>query len=286
MVMTNLGEKIVRIYDDILSGLVHISSLNINRENVKKFLDYSSNKEYEVDPDIKSGHDRFIGEVVISSQESDISSIRKFILYPDFSVKSYIPNREFYYTNSSSLEKSLLMGLKQEINFVINDPRFRPKDNLRNIMVLSIEKVSFSFDTDYYRVSFKTIPSGLFYEYYARLVAPYKVYRQINNEDYIKFKSLAVRDVLNILGDVKENLEGEFTLKKSDYNKLKEYLKNKYGIEYSDEYKSIIGEITSIWNNLGIARYDNRILGIKNGDAEPIPLLYQRNNELIKKNRH
>ncbi len=284
--MTNLNEKIVGIYDDILSGLEHISSLNINKDNVKNFLEYSNPKDYEADPDIKVSHDRFIGEVVISSQESDLSSVRKYILYPDFYVRSYIPNREFYYKDSSSLEKTLIIGLKQEINFVINDPRFRPKDNLRNIMVLILEKVSFSFDTDYYRVSFKTIPASLFYDYYARLVTPYKVYRQITNEDYIKFKSLAVRDVLNILGSVKENLEGEFTLKKGDYYKLKEYLKNKYGIEYSDEYKSITGENMSIWNNLGVARYDNRIIRTQNGDAEPIPLLYQRSNELYKKNRH
>lgn len=279
--MSNRKEKIVRIYDDILSGLDHISSLNINGDNLKKVLEFDDKRE--IDPDIEMSHNRFISEVIISSQESDIASVKNYIMYPDFHVLTSIPNKEYFYKDTSSLEKSLIIGLKSEVNFIINDPRFRPLDNTRNIMVLSVERVSFSFATDFYKISFKTIPSSLFYEYYARLIAPFKVYRQITDGDYMRIKSLAVRDALNMLGDSCEVLEGEFTLKKQDYYKLKEYLKHKYDIEYEDEFMSVIGGNASVWNNIGAVRYDNRVEGNLFNETKPIPLLYQRSKYLTNK---
>ena len=128
----------------------------------------------------------------------------------------------------------------------------------------------------------KSIPSSLFYDYYARLINSYKRYRQISDDDYIRIKSLAIRECLNILGDVPSDLEGEFTIKRNDYAKLKSYLKKKYNLDFNDEFKSITGQTASVWNNLGVLRYDNRDLVEKDKEEDlvPYPLIYQRNNQL------
>ena len=78
------------------------------------------------------------------------------------------------------------------------------------------------------------------------------------------------------------DLEGEFTIKRNDYAKLKSYLKKKYNLDFNDEFKSITGQTASVWNNLGVLRYDNRDLVEKDKEEDlvPYPLIYQRNNQL------
>ena len=208
--------------------------------------------------------------------------LKKYISFADFKVRSFMINPEYFYEDTYSLEKSVVMGKQQELNFVINDPQYNVLDSVRNIFVLNVTRVSYTFDVDYYCLTMKSIPSSLFYDYYARLINPYKRYRQISDDDYIRIKSLSIRECLNILGDVPSDLEGEFTIKRNDYAKLKSYLKKKYNLDFNDEFKSITGQTASVWNNLGVLRYDNRDLVEKDKEEDlvPYPLIYQRNNQL------
>lgn len=278
----SLENEILKVYDNILSGLPHISSLNIDVKNIKKLFEYTDSKRHVVDEDVILAHRRFIGEVVYSIDDADITRVKKYILFPDFKVRSFMINPEYFYGDTYSLEKSVVMGKQQELNFVINDPQYNVLDSVRNILVLNVIRVSYTFDVDYYCLTMKSIPSSLFYDYYARLINSYKRYRQISDDDYIRIKSLAIRECLNILGDVPSDLEGEFTIKRNDYAKLKSYLKKKYNLDFNDEFKSITGQTASVWNNLGVLRYDNRDLVEKDKEEDlvPYPLIYQRNNQL------
>lgn len=268
-------EEVLKVYDNILSGLEHISVLDIDIENVKKTLEYGRAK-YLVDSDVLLAHMKFIGEVAFTVDTGNIYEVKRFITLPDFNVKTHMNNPEYFYRDSYSLEKSVIMGCHQEVNFIINDPRYRPVDAIRQILVLNVSKVSFSFDVDCYSLKFLSIPSSLFYDYYSRLILPYKAYRQIGDDDYTRIKSLAVRETLNLLDDVPTTEEGRFTLKKEDYETLKKYLKSKYNVDYEDKFISITGDEVSVWNNLGCSRFDNRVIGLLNGEKKPIPLSYQR----------
>lgn len=270
-----LEDEVINTYDNILSGLKHVYSLNLKEKNVKNILEFSAAKDYRSDSDITDAHKRFIGEVVLTALNDDIVGIKRFILLPDFSVKTFVPNREYYYESSYSLEKSVLIGKKSELNVIINHPDFTVGTN-KNQLVLSIERVEFSFDMDYFLISFKKVPSAIFYDYYTRIVLPYKKYRFLSNDEYMRIKSLAIRDSLNILGDVDVVIDGEFSLNSINYPLIKEYLKSKYNLDYHDEFKSVTGEIVSIWNNLGVERYDNRALMEEQGVIKPFPLAYQR----------
>lgn len=274
-----LDQEIIEAYDGILSGLDHISSLNINVDNVKKSLEFSSVKGDDCSKTITSAHERFIGDIVFSSSNANIIDAKRYISYPDFSVRTYMPNKEYFHQDSQSLEKAVIIGSRSELSLIINDPRFRSESKLDQL-VLNIERIAFSYGIDYYKLTFRSVPSSLFYDYYVRIISPYKRYRQITDNDYIHFKSMAVRDCLNMLNSESVTLEGEFTLKREDYPKLKSYLKSRYGIDYQDSFKSVTGEETDIWIDLGVVRFDNRAL-MKDSDGErPYPLEYQRVNQL------
>lgn len=279
IVVKKFDDEVINIYDKILSGLPHVSSLNIKEKNVKSILEYSSFKDYKPDTDILDAHKRIIGEVVLTSLNDDILSIRNFIMLPDFSVKTYVPNGEYYYQDTYSLEKSVLIGKKSELNVIINNPDF-VRENSKRLLVLSIERVEFSFGMDYFLITYKEIPSALFYEYYTRLVLPYKKYRFISDDEYMRIKNQAIRDVLNVLGDAHVRIDGEFTLNSSNYPLIKNYLKSKYNLDYNDEFISINGENVSIWNDLGVGKYDNRALMEGQESVKPYPLAYQRNLQL------
>lgn len=274
-----LDEEVINTYDKILSGLEHVSSLNIKEKNVKNMLEFSTLKDYNPDPVILDAHKRFIGEVVLTALNDDIAGVKRYIYLPDFNVKTYVPNREYYYKDSYSLEKSVLIGRKSELNVIINHPEFATNLN-RNQLVLSIERIEFSFGMDYFLITFKRVPSAIFYDYYTRLVLPYKKYGSISDDEYMRIKSIAIRDALNVLGSVQTTVDGEFTLNSNNYPLIKEYLKNKYNLNYHDEFKSITGEVLSIWNDLGVERFDNRALMEEQGVIKPFPLAYQRSLQL------
>lgn len=274
-----LDEEVINTYDKILSGLEHVSSLNIKEKNVKNILEFAQQKDYNPDSNIIDAHKRFIGEVVLTTLNDDIASVKQYITLPDFSVKTFAPNREYYYNDSYSLEKSVLIGKKSELNVIINHPEFATELN-RNQLVLSIERVEFSFGMDYFLITFKRVPSAIFYDYYERLILPYKKYRYIGEDEYMHIKNLAIRDALNVLGNVQTKVDGEFTLNSNNYPLIKEYLKNKYNLNYHDEFTSVTGEVISIWNDLGVGRFDNRALMEEHGVIKPFPLAYQRSLQL------
>ena len=75
----SLENEILKVYDNILSGLPHISSLNIDVKNIKKLFEYTDSKRHVVDEDVILAHRRFIGEVVYSIDDADIMRVKKYM---------------------------------------------------------------------------------------------------------------------------------------------------------------------------------------------------------------
>ena len=271
------SQCIIEIYDSILSSLPHVRSLNIDISNFQKVINIVSLDHRYSDEELNQAHNQVIGEVIFSLNGSQLVDTKKYIEYPDFSVKTYIPNPTFFFKDSESIEKSVLIAKNSELNIILKTKEYRLPDTLKFLRILSIQRLELAPHLAYYNLSTKVIPSTTFYEFYNAGAQAYKKTPVLPENDVIRLQSRAIHDSLNVLGiDVPTNPEGEFIVYDKDYQKLKDYLKKHFGVTYDDEYTSINGNKETVWTKLGYLKFDNRL--ITNFQSKPriIPLSLQK----------
>ena len=273
----NLDQEVVEIYDNILSKLDHVSSLQINLDNFRQVLDNLALVGGKFDQEVERQHTHFIGEVLMTSKNTNLMDTKRYITFPNFSVITYMPNPEYFYKDNFSLQKCVIIGKKLELNFVLTKLSSNNINQFKFLQILNIQRIQLSPGLSYFKLAIKTIPCRLFYEFYSNLIRVSKTKPASDDNDTKRLKNKAVRDTLNMIGDDPKSIaEGEFVLNDTDYNLFKSFIEKRYGIKYDDTFKSVNGKEESMWNNLGYVRFDNRKLVNVNGKEEILPLSVQK----------
>lgn len=275
----NLGDDIIRVYDNLLSNAPHISSLNIDTESFKKCIKtVEMNKMYK-DQELDRAHDAFMGVVLLDTHTRDLTEAKSYIMYPDFFVNTHLKNPEFIHKGQQSLEKSVIIGRKEELNMFLPRKEFRTKLGFKYMVILNIERVMIAPNLTQYKVNIKSIPSIIFYNIYNNVVLIESSKTNLCDDELKICRSRAIHDALKSDKNDKiiDRCVAEFTIiNDAEYEKFKEFIENNYGVTYHDTFITSNGLIKSIWTSLGLHKYDNRIKTTINGNKECLPLSLQK----------
>ncbi|MCH5167778.1 MAG: hypothetical protein J1F35_07850 [Erysipelotrichales bacterium] len=274
----DLEQRIIKSYDEMLYGLPHISSLKINVQGFEHCLEsIYANKKYN-DEAISSAHNNIIGNIVFSNVFPDYIEAKTYIVYPHFRVNTYYPNPAYIHKEKDSMETSVIIGKRQELNMHIPNNKYNGPLSYRYMQVLNMERITIEPGIGIYKLHIRTIPSDMFYTFYNKLIAG-KDPRLFSEHEFNWYKNKAIHEALIASNaPIGENtLEGEYTLyDEDDYAMLKMMLKNTYSISFSDTFTTQDGEDKSMWLSLGIAKFDNRVIANFNGKNDIIPLSMQK----------
>lgn len=274
----DLEQVIIKEYDDLLDKLPHISSLKINYQGFEQCLASIYNNRKYNNEEIEQAHNNLIGNIVFSNILPDYIDAKTYIVYPHFHVNTYYPNPAYIHYEQNSIEKSIIIAKKQELNMNVIKRTFKGPLSFRFMQVLNIQRIIIEPGVSYYKLQIRYIPNETFYTFYNKLVAG-KDIQHLSNDEFNWYKNKAIHDSLLASSSPSDDntLEGEYILyDDNDYEMLKTMIKNKYGVSFNDNFISIDGEEKSMWLSLGIEKFDNRVISSINGKDEIIPLNVQK----------
>lgn len=273
--MIQITENVVRVYDEVLSKLKHISSLGIDKASFENSLIGKNYKDITFDKDIDRAHKCFIGDVITTATNDNFIDAKHAVMYPDFLVKTYLSNPYFLFNNSLSLEKTVMMYKKYVLNLKIDCDKEKLDKSYHALNVLQIEKIDLGLGYSFYNLKKLVIGLKTFYNLYNKLIINMVGSGKVSNEEILYLSNLAMNQELEFFDPLEVANEGEFLLKEKDYPHLKKYIKDKYKIDYSDNYISLKMGECSVWLNQDIEKYDNRPLVNINNQETILPISYQ-----------
>lgn len=273
--MIQIDEAVVKVYDSVLSGFKHISSLSIERENFIKMMKVMDSKSIKYDKDIKRAHQCFIADVMTSAAMSGFAEAKQAIMYPKFKVKTYVPNPYYYFNDSYSLEKSVMMLKKYVLNLIIEDDDVKLDTSNQVLNVLQIEKIDVE-PYSFYTLKRYVIGLNMFYNLYNRVVLKNRGFGMPKPDEMVYLNNIAIDQGLLVMEPLEVMEDGEFVIKNQDYKTFKKYIKDKYKIDFNDDCTMPNGEENTVWLFKDIEKYDNRPLVDIGRKVEILPLGYQR----------
>lgn len=274
--MTQIDESVTKVYDDVLSSFKHVSSLCIEKENFTQAIKMLDSASVELDKDIVRAHQCFIGDVVTTAVDSDFSEAMQCVMYPNFKVKTYVPNVYYYFSDNYSLEKSVMMLKKYVLNLIIDDEENKLDTSSRVLNILQIEKIDIGSTHSFYTIRRYAIGLKMFYNLYLSILKN-RGFGMPKQDEMVYLNNLAIDQGLMVMEPFETSKEGEFIIKNSDYEMFKKYIKNKYKISFNEKCIMPNGVENTVWLYKDVEKFDNRpLVDIDNKDTV-VPLSYQRN---------
>ena len=271
-----IEEMVTRNYDDVLSKFKHISSLSIDKEEFIKMIKMADSNQVVYDKDIARAHQCFIGDIITTSIDGCFGDALTLIKYPKFKVKTYIPNPYYYFKDNYSLEKSVMMLKKDVLNLIINDNNSKLDLSSHVLNILQLERINIEPIGSFYTLRRYAIGAKMFYNLYNKVVLKNRGVGMPMPDEKVYLDNLAIDQGLLIMEPLEVVEDGEFVIKASEYAMFKKYIKDRYKIEFSDEFIMPNGEKNTVWLYKDIERYDNRSLVEVGHKMEVLPLSYQR----------
>lgn len=271
-----IEEAVVKVYDDVLTKFKHISLLCIERENFEELLKKEDPKSFTFDKDIVRTHQCFIADVITTAATSGFAEAKQAIMYPNFKFRTYMPNPYYYFKDNFSLEKSVMMLKKYVLNLVIKNDGSKLDSSNQVLNVLQIEKIDIGPMNSFYTLRRFVIGLNMFYNLYNRVVLKYRGVGMPCPEEIVYLNNIAIDQGLLVMEPFEVVEDGEFVINDSEYKMLKKFIKDKYQIDFKDEFIMPNGEENTVWLYKDIERFDNRPLVEIGNKVEILPLSYQR----------